>query len=91
MSHYTIALSNDYLMKDGKPYFYLADTAWMAFSNLPLDDWDRYLTYRSLQGFNALQISILPITHDTSMSDENIEPFHKNATGGWDFTKFNEN
>ena len=75
MTDWAVAHTHDYLTKDGKPFFYLADTAWMAFANLPLSDWPRYLAYRKLQGFNALQISILPVTHDTSMSPENIDPF----------------
>jgi hypothetical protein len=74
MAHLEVADTKDYLLKDGKPFFHLADTAWMAFSNLPLADWPRYLAYRKLQGFTALQISILPITHDTSMSDDNMDP-----------------
>lgn len=90
MAHLEVSPTNDYFLKDGKPFFYLADTAWMAFSNLPLDDWPRYLAYRKLQGFNALQISILPITSDTSMSDDNLDPFHKDANGNWDFMSLNE-
>ncbi len=90
MTHLQVSSTKDYLTKDGKPFFYLADTAWMAFSNLPLADWNRYLAYRKLQGFNALQISILPITHDTSMSDDNIDPFLNDANGNWDFTAYNE-
>lgn len=90
MARLEVSATNDYLLKDGKPFFYLADTAWMAFSNLPLADWPRYLAYRKLQGFNALQISILPVTHDTSMSDENIDPFLPDASGNWDFFAYNE-
>ena len=74
----------------GSPFFYLADTVWMAFPNLSIADWARYLAYRRLQGFNALQISILPVTHDTSMSPENIDPFLFNADGNWDFGAYNE-
>ncbi len=90
MAQLKVSKTNDYLVRDGKPFFYLADTAWMAFSNLPLADWPRYLAYRKLQGFTALQISILPVTHDTSMSDENIDPFLKDANGNWDFSAYNE-
>ncbi len=90
MTGLEISSTNDYLVKDGRPFFYLADTAWMAFSNLPLSDWPRYLAYRKLQGFTALQISILPITHDTSMSPENIDPFLTDAKGNWDFSAYNE-
>lgn len=90
MARLTVSATQDYLLKDGKPFFYLADTAWMAFSNLPLSDWPRYLAYRKQQGFTALQISILPVTHDTSMSPENIDPFLSDADGKWDFSAYNE-
>ncbi len=74
----------------GHPFFYLADTAWMAIPNLSIADWARYLVYRRLQGFTALQISILPVTHDTSMGPENIDPFLPGADGNWDFSAYNE-
>ncbi len=74
----------------GNPFFYLADTAWAAFANLSLADWPRYLAYRRMQGFNALQLSILPVTHDTSMSPDNLDPFHKDAAGNWDFAAYND-
>ncbi len=90
MSKFKVSPTNDYLLKDGEPFFYLADTVWAAFANLRLDEWERYLAYRRLQGFTALQISILPITHDTSMSDENIDPFLSDGDGNWDFNRLNE-
>lgn len=74
----------------GKPFFYLADTAWMAFPNLSIEEWARYLAYRKRQGFTALQISILPVTHDTSMSPQNLDPFLLDANGNWDFSAYNE-
>ena len=74
----------------GRPFFYLADTVWMAFPNLTLDAWARYLAYRRVQGFNALQISILPVTHDTSWGPENMAPFRADADGNWDFGAYNE-
>jgi hypothetical protein len=75
---------------DGQPFFYLADTVWMAFPNLTLADWARYLSYRRTQGFDALQISILPVTHDTSMAPENVDPFLAGPDGNWDFGAYNE-
>jgi hypothetical protein len=90
MSRWEIAPGKDHLLRDGKPFFYLADTVWMAFSNLSLADWSHYLAQRKLQGFTALQISILPITHDTSMSPENIDPFLPGADGNWDSSAYNE-
>lgn len=47
-------------LKDGQPFFYLADTCWSAFTNIQEDDWEYYLSYRKQQGFNTLQINILP-------------------------------
>jgi hypothetical protein len=90
MARLSVSATHDYLVRDGKPFFYLADTAWMAFANLPLNDWPRYLAYRKRQGFTALQISILPVTHDTSMSADNIDPFLSDASGKWDFDRYNE-
>ena len=76
------AHSDGYLVApEGMPFFYLADTVWMAFANLTLDAWARYLAYRRVQGFNALQISILPVTHDTSWGPENMAPFRADADG----------
>ena len=90
MSRLAISATQDYLLRDGKPFFYLADTAWMAFSNFPLAHWPRYLAYRKRQGFTALQISILPVTHDTSMSPDNLDPFLSDADGKWNPTAYNE-
>jgi hypothetical protein len=83
-----VSPDNRYLLKDERPFFYLADTAWAAFSNLSLTAWADYLTYRKQQGFNALQISILPITHDASVGEGALEPF-LSQDGDWDFTRYN--
>jgi hypothetical protein len=90
MPSLTISPTDDYLLHDGKPFFYLADTVWAAFANLSLDTWSQYLAYRKTQGFNAVQISILPITHDTSTSPDNIAPFLPDADRNWDFYSLNE-
>ena len=90
MSRLKVAPSQDYLLRDGKPFFYLADTVWMAFANLSLGAWSRYLSHRKRQGFNALQLSILPITHDMSVGEETVKPFLKKADGDWDFAAYNE-
>jgi len=75
---------------DGTPFFYLADTAWASFGNVPLELWEPYLRYRKMQGFNALQISILPITHDRSVGPGLIEPFARKENGAYDFSQRNE-
>ena len=39
----------------GKPFFYLADTAWELFHRLTREEADRYLTDRASKGFNVIQ------------------------------------
>ncbi len=62
------------LSKDGRPFFYLADTCWSAFTNITDDEWDYYLYKRKVQGFNTIQINILP-QWDASATDLNYNPF----------------
>ncbi len=40
---------------DGKPFFWLADTAWWI-RRLPPDDVELYLAHRARQGFNVIQV-----------------------------------
>ena len=80
-----------YLVReDGTPFFYLADTAWASFGNVPMELWEPYLRYRQMQGFNALQISILPIIHDRSIGPGLVEPFAFKQAGVYDFSQRNE-
>ena len=76
-------------LRGGKPFFYLADTAWMAFSSLSLDDWERYLDYRWMQRFTAVQISILPILNDFSSGTNTLMPYAFGKQGKMDFRKIN--
>lgn len=77
------------LRRGGKPYFYLADTVWSVFSNATLEEWEQYLDARQAQGFNAVQISILPILHDSSASTIGVDPFEAREDGSWDFARIN--
>ena len=45
---------------DGKPWFWLADTCWSAFTSIELSDWEYYLARRAEQGINVLQVNTLP-------------------------------
>ncbi|WP_217595763.1 DUF4038 domain-containing protein [Cohnella sp. GbtcB17] len=85
-----ISKDRSYLERAGKPFFYIADTVWSVFSNATLEEWAQYLDYRRSQGFNAVQISILPIIHDASESVLGIEPFHAREGGGWDYAHPND-
>lgn len=72
------------LLRDGKPFFYLADTCWAAFTNITQEEWDYYLYKRKAQGFNALQINILP-QWDASTSALSHHPFALNEQGEYDY------
>ena len=71
--------------EDGTPFFYLVDTAWASFGNVPLALWEPYLCYRKMQGFNALQISILTIIHDRSIGPGLVEPFTEKENGVYNY------
>ena len=78
----TISGSKDYFLKNGKYFFYLADSVWTAFVNIEFDEWEEYLDYRKLQGFNVLQISIAGLFKDPNrhffICDKNGKPDYYN-------------
>lgn len=39
----------------GKPFFWLADTAWNLWCKGTPSEWDAYLEFRAKQGFNVVQ------------------------------------
>jgi hypothetical protein len=45
--------------QDGKPFFYLGDTAWELFHRLNRDEADRYLADRARKGFTVIQAVVL--------------------------------
>lgn len=55
-----VTVSGRHLERDGKPFFWLADTIWTAFTNPTDEEWLAYLDKRAAQGFNVLQINALP-------------------------------
>lgn len=55
-----ISEDKTYLLRDDRPFFWLADTCWSAFTNITEDEWEEYLNFRQKQGFNVLQINTLP-------------------------------
>lgn len=84
-----ISSNNRTLMKDGKHHFYLADTCWSAFTNIEEDEWTYYLQKRKSQGFNTLQINILP-QWDASEPLKVRTPFVYKSDGNIDFSELNE-
>lgn len=80
----TVDPSGAHLRRDGQPIYLLADTLWAAFSRMTEPEWVDALRLRRRQGFNAVNISVLPIAHDRSLSGEALSPFRVRADGSWD-------
>ena len=45
--------------EDGRPFFYLGDTAWQLFQRLNREEADRYLSNRAEKGFTVIQAVVL--------------------------------
>lgn len=59
-----VSANGRYLMdEDGRPFFYLADTAWSIFKRLTHDEVELYLQNRAAKGFNAIQAYVLRGLH----------------------------
>jgi hypothetical protein len=58
-SQFTISDNHRYLLKNGKPFFWLGDTGWELFHRLSKDDVDAYFKKRSEQGFTIVQAVVL--------------------------------
>lgn len=54
-AQFRVSDNQRYLLRDGKPFFYLGDTAWELLNALGRDDTDRYLRKRAEQGFTVIQ------------------------------------
>lgn len=89
MAKISVNSNSEYLLKDNQPFFFLSDTVWMAFQKLSLKEWRELVRFRKEQGFDGLQISVLPIAHDNSTGEDAIEPFAL-SNGAYDFNRINE-
>lgn len=89
MSRLSVSSTEKYLVKDGKPFFYLADTVWSVFVNASLEEWEEYLKYRRLQGFTVLQINVL-YQWDIFKSERDMHPFFRKEDGSYEFDRINE-
>nr|WP_236674673.1 DUF4038 domain-containing protein [Enterococcus sp. BWR-S5] len=76
------------MLREGEHFFYLADTCWSAFTSIKEDEWVRYLKKRKAQGFNTLQINILP-QWDRSRGIFDLQPAEQ-KDGQYDFSVWNE-
>lgn len=83
-----IANNGRTFLNNEKPFFYLADTCWSAFTNITMEEWEYYLSMRKQQGFNTLQINILP-QWDASGTTLSYAPYEKDAQGAFQYDKMN--
>lgn len=86
-AHVTLDPTAPRFLVDGQPRFLLADTLWCAFNRPTDQEWRSFLRRRRRQGFNAVNISVLPIAHDRSTSHEEHEPFEADGEGRWDLAR----
>ena len=54
-SQFTVSSNKRYIVKDGKPFFWLGDTAWELFHRLTREQANQYLKRRAEQGFTVVQ------------------------------------
>lgn len=90
MSKIGISESRDYFVRDGKPFFYLADTVWSAFTNISMPEWEEYLELRHHQNYNVLQINILPQWDRSDPDAIRVHPFELNDDGTYRFDRISE-
>jgi hypothetical protein len=62
---------------DSTPFFWLGDTAWLAFHRLTVDEADDYFADRQSKGFTVVQAAV----HGVGVVDGVHEPSHSIATG----------
>ena len=58
-AQFAVSSNQHYLLKDGKPFFWLGDTGWELFHRLTREDADKYLKRRAEQGFTVIQAVVL--------------------------------
>ncbi|CAN5470985.1 glycoside hydrolase family 140 protein [soil metagenome] len=58
-SQFTVSSNHHFIEKDGKPFFWLGDTAWELFHRLNREDAEKYFKKRSEQGFTVVQAVVL--------------------------------
>jgi hypothetical protein len=58
-AQFSVSDNQHFILKNGKPFFWLGDTAWELFHRLNREEADLYLKTRSEQGFTVIQAVIL--------------------------------
>lgn len=89
MSRLEVDQNQSNFVLDGKPFFYLGDTVWSAFTNITTEEWEYYLKKRKEQGFTVLQINTMP-QWDRCASNQKLYPFATKDGYTFDFTRWDE-
>jgi len=58
-AQFSVSANHRYLLKDGKPFFWMGDTGWELFQRLNREDAVQYLQHRAEQGFTVIQAVVL--------------------------------
>src|ERR1035438_1596326 len=65
----TVAPNHHFLQdQEGRPFFWLGDTAWLLLSKLDRADTTRYLDDRQRKGFTVLQVMVLHGTNEQTVA-----------------------
>lgn len=59
----TISPNGRHFLRDGKPFFWLGDTAWLLLQKLTLPEALLYLDNRAAKGFTVLQVTLVHTHH----------------------------
>ena len=55
----TLTRDRHYFQRDGKPFFWLGDTAWLLFQKLTEEEAKIYLKNRAEKGFTVIQATLV--------------------------------
>lgn len=75
--------------RDGKPFFWLGDTAWACPARATWEEWVKYVDIRAAQGFNVIQINSLPQYDAAKPVWEQRRPFTLDKNNQWIYEERN--
>ena len=87
MERLYVSENGRYLMQEGRPFFWLGDTAWLMLQKLDEEEMRCYLRNRAEKGYNVIQTVLVHTLPGVSESGCSLAPGIKNVTepAYWDF------
>lgn len=86
---FTLDASGRGFLKEGRPHFFVLDTAWFALMNLTYEEFCEYALFRKNQGFNALLMQNTPSFQDMPVTVRYL-PFPVKENGDYDLEHPNQ-